>query len=146
MISGDAPLSAFIPCRFHRAFLDVLNDLKFGDLGSMDTVKSYCSELYNLLKVCSSNNQDIELLIEVCNFLQSLVATIQDWFKGIARAALAFKHLLDSRHLYLLKFTWFSSCPLQKTQTLPLPNHWIEPTILHLGLLITSHPMENSSV
>ena len=52
MVSGDAPMSAFLPVRFHQEFLSVLNDLKFGDTSSLSTVKDYCSELHQLLKAC----------------------------------------------------------------------------------------------
>ncbi len=52
MVSGDAPMSAFLPVRYHAEFLSVLNDLKFGETSSLNTIKDYCSELHQLLKAC----------------------------------------------------------------------------------------------
>ncbi len=110
MICGDSPLSAFIPHRFHRfvsvcfwqyyswwakaetpllflplfcrAFLDVLNDLMYGDTSSLWTVSNFCSEMHKLLTVCSSNPLDRPVLVLVCDFLRGLVHAIQGCHEG----------------------------------------------------------------
>ena len=79
MISGDAPISSFLPVRFHREFLDVLSDLKYGDTSSLSTVKAYCSELYGLLNACKSDPVSLEL---VSNSLQALVEQVKETYRG----------------------------------------------------------------
>ena len=79
MICGDPPLTAFIPYRFNRPFLDVLKDLKDGDTSSLHTVNQYCSDLHKLLAVCST---EVEVLSLVCDFLEGLVESIQRCHQG----------------------------------------------------------------
>ena len=79
MISGDNPLVAFLPTRYHREFQEVLHDLRFGDTSSLSGVKKYCSELHRLLQVSSA---EATVLSQVVAFLQTLLDQVKDMFKG----------------------------------------------------------------
>ena len=73
-ISGDTALTAFIPLRYHREFLDVLKDIQYGDDSSLYLVKRYCGDLHSMLRAVLPHP---ELRKTICEFLNGLVVHMQ---------------------------------------------------------------------